>query len=126
MRCFVSFILKPIIYSILVDIERVSKLLSANLSNLTSKRLQFACVEKKIRFIQEFELSFSGETDFVTVSKYKLNRFTRGCHFMLNLKCLLLIFILENLSSSTSFNSTISFDFLRKKNEIFVKTAFCE
>ena len=116
-----SFILKPIIYSILVDIERVSKLLSANLSNLTSKRLQFACVEKKIRFIQEFELSYSGETDFVTVSKSKLNRFTRGCHFMLNLKCLLLILILKTIFGQTHLILLFVL-FFEKKIEIFVIT----
>ena len=71
------------------------------------------------RLIQVFELSYSGETDFETVSKSKLNRFTRGCHFMLNLKCLLLIFILKTIFCSASFYFTISFIFLRKNKRVF-------
>lgn len=77
------------------------------------------------RLKQVFDLSYSGETDFLTVSKSKLNRFTRGCHFMLNLKCLLLIFILKTIFCSDSFNFTISFIFW-EKNEIFVITEIRE
>lgn len=119
-KCMISLPLNSIIYSFLVDIERVKKQLRASFvkhfSSLQSKRLS-QLVYTENRFIQVFKLSYSGETYFVTVSKSKINRFTRGCHFMLNLKCLLLIFILKTIfsSTSTSFNFSISLFFEKKR-----------